>query len=270
LVHAAGLAPSDEMPFDESVLRRAPAHLAEAVRRLGFKHKVHAMLDRRERLVYVNPEIQRESRRRFQALHEVGHDILPSQRALAYADNARTLSWVTHTGFERDANQTAAELLFQRGLFRQIAAGYEIGIAAIIELGDLFGASYHATFRRYTEMLRAPLACVVLDASPCATEPLSFRRREAICSPTWETHFGRPDLWPSVLQAPTFAFVTEARQAAIWQSTASGELRLPDFTNVFHDLQIEAFSNTYSVFVLLWQPQHERLKRKRRLVTTSG
>src|ERR1700678_1761895 len=73
LVAAAGLSPSDEMPFDESVLRRAPAHLAEAVRRLGLKHKIHAMLDRRERLVYVNPEIQNNSRHRFRALHEVGH-----------------------------------------------------------------------------------------------------------------------------------------------------------------------------------------------------
>lgn len=270
LIGAAGLLASDEMPFDESVLRRAPTHLADAVRRLGLKHKVHAMLDRRERLVYVNPTIQQESRRRFRALHEVGHDILPSQREPAFADNVLTLSWATHLRQERSANQTAAELLFQRELFRQIAAGYSIGIAAVIELGDLFGASYQATLRRYTETHRAPLAGIVLDHSPCASEPLSFHRKEAICSSAWEERFGRPDAWPPILHAPTFSFVREARDAAMWQSTTSGELRLPDLANTFHELQIEAFSNTYSVLVLLWQPQRERLKRRRRLVTAAG
>jgi hypothetical protein len=269
LVAAAGLSPSDEMPFDESVLRRAPAHLAEAVRRLGLKHKIHAMLDRRERLVYVNPEIQRYSRRRFRALHEVGHDILPSQRESAYAENARTLSWAARVESERNANQTAAELLFQRELFRQIANGYTVGMAAVIELADLFGASYHATLRRYTETHRAPLAGVVLDHSPCASDPLSFHRREAICSPTWEERFGRPDAWPPVLSAPTFSFVSEARQAALWQSTTSGKLRFPDLGNAFRDLQIDAFSNTYSVLVLMWEPRREKLKRRRRLVSAS-
>ena len=100
------------------------------------------MLDRRERLVDVNPSIQQESRRRFRALHEVGHDILPSQQAPAYADNARTLSWLITVKRERDANQTAAELLFQRDRFRRIAADYAVGMATVVELADRFGASY--------------------------------------------------------------------------------------------------------------------------------
>ena len=270
LVRAAGLSLSADMPFDESVLSRAPAHLAQAIRRLGLKHKVHAMLDRRERLVYVNPEIQLETRRRFRALHEVGHDILPSQREAAYADNAQTLSWATRLGQECNANQTAAELLFQRALFRQIATGYSIGMAAVIELADLFGASYHAGLRRYAETHRAPVAGILLDHSPCASDPLSFRRREAICSPAWEERFGRPDAWPPVLHGPTFGFVTEARDAALWHSTASGEFRFPDLDNAFRDLQLEAFSNTYCVLVLLWEPQRERLKRRRSLVTAGG
>jgi hypothetical protein len=265
LVEAAGLTPSDELPFDESVLKRAPAHLADAVRRLGLRHKIHAMLDRHERLVYLNPDIQQESRRRFRALHEVGHDILPSQNRPGYADNALTLSWSAHSASERDANQTAAELLFQRELFRQIANGYSIGMAAVIELADLFGASYHAAFRRYTETHQALTAGIVLDHSPCSADPLSFRRREAVCSASWERRFGRPDSWPTVLSAPAFGFVVEAREAAMWQSKTAGELRFPDLGNELRGLSVEAFSNTYRVLVLLWEPRRETLRRRRRL-----
>lgn len=267
LVKAAGLSDSDEMPFDESVLRRAPADLADAVRRLGLKHKVHAMLDRRERLVYVNPDIQHEGRRRFRALHEVGHDALPSQQQPAYADNAQTLSWLVRVKHEQDASQVAAELLFQRELFRRMAAEYAIGIAALIELADRFGASYHAALRRYAETHRSPLAGLVLDHSPCAAEPLSFRRREAICSPAWERRFGRPDAWPNVLQAPVFGFLSEARRAAVWQSTVEGEFRLAALDNEIRDLRVNAFSNSYRLLVLLWEPQRERLKRHRKLAT---
>lgn len=268
LVTAAGLSDSDEMPFDESVLRRAPAHLADAVRRLGLRRKVHAMLDRRERLVYVNPEIQHEGSRRFRALHEVGHDILPSQQQLAYADNAQTLSWLVRLGQEQHANQVAAELIFQRELFRRMAAEYEIGTATVIELADRFGASYHATLRRFAETHRAPVAGLVLDHSPCASEPLSFRRREAICSSAWETRFGRPDAWPPVLQAPVFGFVSAAGRAALWQTTADGDFRLPARDNEIRELRVSAFSNSYRLLVLIWEPQRERLKRRRKLAAT--
>lgn len=270
LVEAAGLAASGEMPFDESVLQRAPAHLADAVRRLGLKNKVHAMLDRRERLVYINPEIQHEGRRRFRALHEVGHDALPSQQQPAYVDNARTLSWLTHMREEQDANQTAAEMMFQRDLFRLMASEYEVGMAAVVELADRFGASYHASLRRYAETHHAAVAGLVLDHSPCVAEPLGFRRREAICSPSWEKRFGRPDIWPKVLSRPVFTFVDEARRAALWQATADGEFRYSALNDEPCDLRVSAFSNSYSVLVILWQPMRERLKRRRRLVSATA
>jgi hypothetical protein len=228
------------------------------------------MLDRQERSVYVNPEIQHEGRRRFRSLHEVGHDILPSQQRPAYADNARSLSWVTHLKDEQDANQTAAELMFQRDLFRRMASEYQVGMAAVVELADRFGASYQASLRRYAETHRAAVAGIVLDHSPCAADPLGFRRREAICSVAWEGQFGRPDGWPTVLTSPVFSFVQEARRAALWQATADGEFRFPALDGEPWDLHVSAFSNTYSVLVLLWNPPRQRLKRRRRLVVTSA
>lgn len=270
LVAAAGLAPSDELPFDESVLRRAPAELAAKVRQLGIPSKIHAMLDRWERKVYINPEIQHDARRRFRALHEVGHDILPSQSDRAYADNAATLSWFSKARSERDANQTGAELLFQLDLFATMAAEYRVGMAAVIELANRFGASYQAALRRFAESHDRAVAGLVLDHSPSASEPLTFRRREAICSMAWEQQFGRIDRWPDELAVHEFPFVAQAQTAVLWQRPAGGEMRLCDHALQMRDVRVEAFSNSYNVLVLLWAPQRELFKRRRRLAAASG
>ncbi len=112
--------------------------------------------------------------------------------------------------FEQEANQGAAELLFQRELFRQIAADYEIGCGAIVELAEKFGSSMHAAFRRYVETHHSPLAGLVLEPSPCASEPFSYRRKEAFHSAAYTRRFGEPRCWPTVLRENPYSFVAEA------------------------------------------------------------
>ena len=223
------------------------------------------MLDRKERLVYINPDIQHEGRRRFLALHEVGHDVLPSQHQLAYADNTLTLSWLARQRLERDASQAAAELLFQVDFFRRMANEYAIGIASLIELADVFGASYQSALRRYAETHRADVAGIVLDHSPCARAPLAFRRHEACCSASWEARFGRPDRWPVTLNETVFPFLPLATQAGALRSTAAGEFRYPDLDNTMRSLRVEILSNSFNLLVLLWRPRLQRLKRRRRV-----
>src|SRR5713101_4544324 len=100
LVAAAGLVRGSDEIFAEHVLARAPRELRDAVR--GLVGKVRAMLDRREREIYVSPEITLLGRRNFQTLHEVGHERLPWQKKLAYADDDARLSWSIHVRFERE------------------------------------------------------------------------------------------------------------------------------------------------------------------------
>ncbi|MDQ2983077.1 MAG: hypothetical protein M3R70_03990 [Actinomycetota bacterium] len=172
IVAAAGLQRGGDEVFDEATLARAPSELRAAIK--GLAGKVRAMLDRREREVYVHPEIQLAGRVNFQTLHEVAHDILPWQSALAYADDDLRLSWSTRISFEQEANQTAAELLFQRGLFTRMAADYAIGFAGVIELSEQIGASIHAAARRYAETHRAAVCALVLDSKPVREEPLAY------------------------------------------------------------------------------------------------
>ena len=99
------------------------------------------MLDRRERVVHVEDSLS-DVRRNFFKLHEVGHDILPWQHELkVVAETGKTLSSQTERLFEREANQCAAELYFQAGLFQRISHDYPVNITTPIQLAELLGAS---------------------------------------------------------------------------------------------------------------------------------
>lgn len=263
IVAAAGLRLGCEDIFDERILANAPTRLREAVK--GLSGRLRAMLDRREREVYVHPQVQIESRRRFQTLHEVGHDILPWQAALAYADDDRRLSLSTKMKFEQEANQAAAELLFQQGLFTKMASDYRIGFAAVLELSQQIGASIHSATRRYAEHHAAPVCALVLDQNPISEEPLAYRRREAVHSISWGERFTAPSTWPSRLTVNEFGFLSLARQALI-RSPVSGEWTHSDRSGASVRLRFELFSNSYRVFVLIWVPQRERSKKRRIIV----
>jgi len=264
IIAAADLVEPQHSMLSDFVLDQAPQHLRRAIRKLRFK--VRAVLDRRAREVHVDPSIQHRGRLAFKKLHEVTHDILPWQRALGYADDDATLSWSTRQLFERQANQGAAELLFQRDVFGDMARQYEIGMAAIIELGGLFGASVHAAFRRFVETHSRAVAGVVMELSPCAAHPIAYRRKEMACSERWANRFGSSRSWPLILRSPPYSFVDLAPRARSTRSVVAADLLLPDVNNEPVRLNVEVYCNSYMLFVLMWQPRNERLRHRRIIV----
>jgi hypothetical protein len=90
IVAAAGLEEPKDSMLSRLVIAEAPAHLRRALRRLTGR--VRAVLDRKAREVHVDPSIHNAGRAAFHKLHEVGHDTLPWQKALGYADDDATLS----------------------------------------------------------------------------------------------------------------------------------------------------------------------------------
>lgn len=259
LIEAAGLHRGSDDLFADDTIDEAPHHLREAIR--GLRGKVHAALDRKRRAVYVDPSINHDGRRAFRALHEVGHDILPSQNAPAHGDDAYTLSWLTKVQWERDSNQVAAELLFQRDRFTHMAAEYETGLAAMVQLTQSFGGSLQAGHRRYVEFHRDAVAGIVLDVSPQGRGPEAYRRYEAVCSPGWEARFGRTDWWPSVLEAQAFGFVAGATRANVGPQI-EWEGKWPDVENMMASVRAEIMSTSYRLLVLLWAPQRTLFKRR--------
>jgi Zn-dependent peptidase ImmA (M78 family) len=258
IVAAAELSEPAQSLLSESALADVPDYLAKKMRRL--RGKAHALLDRKTREIHVSPDVEHGPQRRFKRLHEVTHDILPWQKDTGYADDNFTLSWHTHALFEQEANQGGAELLFQRELFATMAADYRIGFGAILDLAKMFEASYHASFRRYIETHRAPMAGLVLERSPCQRSPLGYQRKEAVNSRSWAERYERPFTWPKLIAGPPYTFVNVL--PTLGDEPMRSALTYPDLNNEPTTLQVEIWSNTYRVFVLMWVAQRERLKRK--------
>jgi Zn-dependent peptidase ImmA (M78 family) len=264
IVAAAELQQAKESWLAESALAGVPAYLARKVDRL--KGRVHAALDRKTREIHISPHVEHDGQRRFKTLHEVGHDILDWQQDAGYVDDQHTLSWRTHVTFEQEANQCGAELLFKRERFQTMASDYEVGFPAIIALAELLGASIHASFRRYVETHRQPIAGLVLASKPCKTDPVGYRRREAISSHAWSERYDAAAGWPSVLYSQPYSFVEDIGLIARAPRTT---MIYPDVNNEPTELRVELFSNSYYVFVLMWVPRRERFKRKRVIVPAS-
>jgi hypothetical protein len=264
IIAAAGLTQPTESLLSASIIEQAPEHIRRAARRVGLK--IRAILDRKAREIHLDPLIHVEGRVAFKKLHEVAHDILPWQRALAYADDDKTLSWTTQRLWEQQANQGAAELLFQRDHFKDVANQYEISMASILELAGQVGASGHAAFRRFVDQNRSAVAGVVMDLSPCRSDPVGYRRREVVGSDTWVDRFGGPESWPSILHSPPYTFIELAGQARLSSDAVRGAVALPDANNLAVNLDVEVYSNQYKFFALLWVPKRQLFRHRRLIV----
>lgn len=260
LVRAAGLRVATQSLLQDAAIRQAPNHLRAAMLRL--KSKVKALLDRREREIHVAPEVDLESQRAFKKLHEVTHHILPWQDALAYADDALTLSPSTRTLFEQEANQGAAELLFQRELFTQLARDYQPGLAVVVDLSMRFGASIHASFRRYVETHPHAVAGLVLSPQQGTGGTGRIRRYELLRSASWTERFDDIRRWPSELDSESMPFIREAMIASLPGRDPHFSVRLFDRSGAPVELIGESFSNTYRVFVLVRVPRKLFFKRR--------
>jgi hypothetical protein len=262
IVAAAGLVQPRESLLSGSILAEAPIHIRRAMQKLSGR--VRAVLDRKTHEVHVDPAIRSQGRVAFHKLHEVTHEILPWQQALAYADDDATLSPAVHKLFEWEANIGASNLLFQNEYFDDLVRQYKIGIAAILEIAQTVGASGHATFRRFARVHDGAVAGVVMDLSPCSREPLAYRRHEVVVSDDWTREFGAS--WPAVLLAQPYAFVNSAAEARSSTGAVRTYWALPNLRNETVNLDVEVYCNQYDIFVLIWKPRRELLRRRTLLV----
>lgn len=130
--------------------------------------QIRGLLVREAKVIFLDRSCIVE-RQRFTLLHEVGHN-LPWQVAAATmrADDDFTLSPETKEQFEAEASYFASETLFQGDKFISMAQTRPLTIETPIQIAPYFGASIHATLRRYVEFSPAKCALLVMKA-PLAT-----------------------------------------------------------------------------------------------------
>jgi hypothetical protein len=258
LVKAAGLLEDADYILSESKISRAPKELRRLLRTAG--RKIRGALDRRERVLHVNPAIEVPAQRQFIRCHETMHDVLPWQHDLLVLGD--TLAPSVELRFEREANQGAAELLFQLDLLTRVARDYPTDITTPVALAQLFGASIHATFRRWVEIHRGAASGIVLDPVPTSTDPLVFRRFETVQSNSWRRRFG-DQAFPQRLSVSSHPFL--GTLGGNWPGEIDDQWSLTDVAGDASILRVQSFHNSYRTFVLLWVPTKESFVARHRV-----
>jgi hypothetical protein len=243
IVAASRLSEAGESLFSDSALARAPQYLRVAVQ--AFRHKVRAVLDRREREIHLDPDLGTEGKRNFVRLHEVVHDVAPWQADLVQIDGDQQLSPEANAIFEREANVGAAQLLFQHDLLSRVAGQYDVGMLTITDVCRTFGGSVRATAREYARSQPRPVMTIVLDLSPLSADPLRVQRREMTRSAAWAEVFG-PTLFTTVLDQRTAPWLADA--VATGRGTIrSGSTNLVDAEGKTRDVDYEFINTSYQL-----------------------
>lgn len=249
-----------DSPLAPGMIARAPAALREKLS--GIPFKVLAILDRRERVVHVNPETANTNHERFNKLHEVGHDLCPWQHLHYEIDGRSQLDPTTLELFEREANYAGARLLFQGNTFSQVVQSYETGMASVKLLADQFGSSIHAAFHQYVSTHLGCVAGYILRRSPTVdplTGAIQFSIKLALVSPKFARTYVS---LASNLSSSNYPDLKSAwDQLSSGQDLGRGEFRIHKCDETMEAVPFELFSNTYNLFMLINAERRHLLAR---------
>ena len=235
------------------------SHFSEALK-AGLS-KIRGFLDRREKVIYLDMD-QIVSRQNFVTLHETGHNVLPWQnKTLEFLDDDETLDPDTQEEFEMEANYFASVTLFQNDRFDSQAKKFELGMPSIVQLSSHFGASVHATFRRYVEKTKYRCALLILKNLSEKGQVPNGDFRNCFHSETFLTTFGSLE-WPE-----NFGYKWEFIRDHLflkkkWKVNGSINLKT---LNGNVDFTYHYFGNSYNSFVLIF-PKGENKATKTKII----
>lgn len=222
--------------------------------------KIRGFLDRSEKIIYLDLE-QGINRQSFVKLHETGHDVLPWQKAtLEFLDDDQTLDQDTQEQFEAEANYFASITLFQNDRFIEEAKKYELGLPAVGQISKHFGASIHATFRRYVEHSNSRCALIVLENLSARGQFVDSCLKDSFYSKAFLKEFGSID-WPQKFGFK-WAFMKDHCFGKKWK--IDGVITL-DTKNGNVSFNYHFFYNTYNAFVMFF-PIGEAKKTKTKII----
>lgn len=222
--------------------------------------KIRGFLDRSEKLIYLDME-QNVNRLSFVKLHETGHNALPWQKeTLQFLDDDDTLSLDIREEFEAEANYFASITLFQHDRFFNEVKKYELGVPAAMQLSKHFGASGHATLRRYVETSKKRCALLVLEALSKRGQQINSDFRNAFHSTPFLKEFGAVS-WPE-----KFGYKWEFMQdhSRNRRMKMDGTINL-NTKNGNVDFNYHFYNNTFNGFVLFF-PEGENKKTRTKII----
>ncbi len=223
--------------------------------------KVRGILDRKEKTIYLDLS-QPNTRKNFVKLHEAGHHLLPWQKAIFDCiDNDQTLSYEFTEQFEAEANYFASTVLFQHNRFQDQVSKLDLSIGATISLAKTFGASNHATMRKFVETSTKRCALLVLEKHELAGRTALYKARDYFQSQNFSSSFGKI-IWPDQL-GYKWEFVKDYYHGR--RMKTDGVLSLMTEAGE-EEFEYHFFNTTFNGFVLIF-PKKENKKSKITYIT---
>jgi Zn-dependent peptidase ImmA (M78 family) len=246
-----------------------PSYLAKASGALNHTlhkalSKVRGLFDRKEKVIYLDLS-QKTPRKNFVKLHEVGHGVLEwQQNTYDYLeDDDNSLSDHTTEDFEAEANYFASVTLFQHDRFITELNKLGLGLDSVMQLSKHFGASIHATLRRYVECSSKRCALLVLENMNEKGTP-RCSKRDFFISKKFDESFGK------VMLPDEFGFKWDFvkpyyfKRKGIQTGTISLETQ-----NGTADFNFHFFYNYYNGLVFLFPTGEKKATRTKIIVTES-
>jgi hypothetical protein len=212
--------------------------------------KILGIIDRRQRRIYLDDSLP-APRKAFVKLHEIGHGVLPWQAINAeYSDDEKTISPDVTEVFEREANHFASAALFQLDRFDEELNRLPLSFSSIRALSQKFGASVHATARRYVERCPKRCALLVFDRPAPPTDLFPMPVRNCFESLSFTSAFGRLGV-PKICDS-RHPFVLDIKRGRRAHETGVATIPTDHVPSLMLDYHY--FNNTYNTFVLLLPP----------------
>jgi hypothetical protein len=217
--------------------------------------KIRALLDLKDRLVLVHPNlIGQQERYTWASLHEVGHYVLPDHRELLYKCSWHDLSHWTQKRLETEANRFAADLIFQNDVFTEEAAGSALSMKIPLSLRDRYRTSFEATIRRYVEKNPSPCALVVYRPTDTNEFEPPLEVQYSVRSRSW-SYFAY--LIPHQKSLPESPESRVFHRKEGDREITEAELRVGNDDRTSRVFPTQLFSNTYRVFQLVHPPTND-------------
>lgn len=226
-----------------------------------MKEKAKGMIDFKTRVVYLD-QSQKEPRKNFITLHEVGHQAIGWQQQLkVHMDDDESLDPDTEEIFEREASFFASAALFQLEIFDDETRKLPLSIKSPMHLGQKFGGSNHAAIRRYVERSHKRCAVLVLK-KPEEGGPFCVRIRDYFQSDAFTKEFGTID-WGSEPLGFRWGFVRDIQRKR--RMHEDGQIAISCQAGVV-TFAYHFFNNGHNTFILIL-PVGESIKSKTVILT---
>lgn len=213
--------------------------------------QVDALLQVPEKMIAVRRSLT-PPQQKWGCIHEAAHDYLAWHRDLLYFCSILSLPPEVRSKMEAEADTFTADALFFGDKFSNEVRDFDFGLSGPKELAETrYLTSYYATFRRYVEGNDTPCCLLIWQPKYGGMEfegPQSLVLRYYVKSPSYKGHI------PPGQEA---AASGEIRQAF----NNSGQIRMHEIVlesdaRSKRTLKAQSFSNSYTVFTLVWDQRH--------------